>query len=79
MLFCVMISLPFFGIGAYMVIGSLVGVKFLVEPPKQIIFFIPYYFLRRLGGNATKYYHILVGVLFMIASIFFAILLNKTL
>ena len=76
MWFSVLISAPFFCVGMFMVIGSIKGVKSLVEPPKGMLFSFPYFLLNKLGPNTTKYYHIVVGLLIAAASITFAILLN---
>lgn len=55
--------------GLFLIIGTIKGVKVLNDPPLNWFLFYPYKLLKHLGRKAIYYYHIMIGVVFIIAAL----------
>lgn len=66
-----MFSVAVFTIGALMVYGAIAGWRFLIDPPEEWSPFYSQSFIKRIFGKKFLYYEtIVVGVLFIIASLY---------
>lgn len=61
------------GLGVFLIVGTVKGVPYLVEPPLEWYAFYPYYFLRKLGNKAIYYFHIIIGSVFVIGAVWIVI------
>ena len=59
-----------FGIGIFLVMGTLKGVKVLVAPPVEWYSIYPYWFLKKMGNRAIQYFHIFIGIIFILGSMY---------
>lgn len=59
-----------FGIGVFMVVGTLRGIKVLIDPPVKWYSFYPYFFLKKMGERSIYYFHISIGIVFMLGAIY---------
>lgn len=57
------------GLGVFLIVGTVKGVPYLVEPPLEWYAFYPYYFLKKMGKKAIYYFHIFIGFVFVIGAI----------
>jgi len=73
--FLILIVCLFFGVGFLVVIGTLKRWPALVDyPPDKWWNYNPYGFMRKaFGENAIFYFHIFVGIVFMVGSIWILI------
>ncbi len=72
-------AFPFFLIGMFLLIGSIVKIRFLITPPNNWFIYFPYSYLSKFGNNAIRIYHIIIGFSLMVASIIFGIYVNNVL
>lgn len=76
-LFLAVVLFSLLGIGAVLIIGSLKRWDSLVHPPDSWMFFYPYGLMRKLfGEEAIAYFHIFIGVVFILATIWLFIYLT---
>ena len=61
-LMIVIVVMPIFGLGMFFIIGSLRSISYLVKYQDYGIFSWSYYLLSKLGPNAIKVFHILIGI-----------------
>jgi hypothetical protein len=73
-LFFAFVVLLLFGIGFLLIIGTIKGWAPLVRAPNSWFSFFPYWFLKKLfGESAIAYYHIFIGIVFILGTIWLLI------
>ena len=66
-----MFSVSIFTLGVLMVYGAISGWKFLVDPPEEWSSFYSQSFIKKIFGKKVLYYEtIVVGVMFITASLY---------
>lgn len=58
-----------FGVGIFLIAGTLKGIKILIEPPVKWYSFYPYWILNKIGKKAIFYFHIFVGLIFIFGAV----------
>ncbi len=58
------------GLGIFLIVGTLKGMKTLVDPPLTWYMLFPYTFLKKIGGKAFYYFHIFIGIIFILSAVF---------
>jgi hypothetical protein len=57
------------GIGLFLIVGTIKGIKILVDPPTNWFSFYPYVWLKKIGNRSIYYFHIFIGAVFIICGI----------
>ena len=69
------VALMVFSLGVFLIVGTLRGMKALVDPnADETTFGFPYLILNRFGKKSIFYYHIALGIALILASIVLFIL-----
>jgi hypothetical protein len=58
-----------FGVGVYLIVGTLRGAKDLVDPSERWYAYFPYRWLVRMGKRSFYYFHIAIGIVFVIGAV----------
>ena len=59
-----------FGVGVFLVAGTIKGLKPLIDPPITWHSCYPYWFLKKLGKKAIYYFHIVIGIVFIVGALY---------
>ncbi len=70
-LMIIIVVMPILGLGLFIIIGSLKNIGYLVKYQDYGIFSWSYYLLSKLGPNAIKIFHILIGIGMLLLSMKF--------
>ena len=68
-LFFLLIVCLLFGVGVFLIIGTIKGIEVLVKPPVKWFSLYPYWFLKKYGDRSVYYFHIFIGIVFIIGAI----------
>jgi hypothetical protein len=58
-----------FGVGVFLIIGTIKGIEVLVNPPVKWFSLYPYWFLKKYGDRSAYYFHIFIGIVFIIGAL----------
>jgi hypothetical protein len=76
-LMIIIVVMPVFGLGMFLIIGSLKNIEYLVKYQDYGIFSWSYLLLSKLGPNAIKIFHILIGIGMLLLSMKFLLNIIK--
>jgi hypothetical protein len=73
-LFLVFVIILLFSIGTLLIVGTLKGWEPLIHPPESWMVSYPYALVRKFfGESAIAYFHILIGVVFILGTLWLVI------
>ena len=59
------------GVGLFLIIGALKRIRFIVDPPRFLDHMYPYKYLKALGKDAVRKYHLLIGLALILGIIIY--------